>query len=356
MIKYRAMKISIKRPRAIVIIGIVLALVIGYFVIRPKGSQKLPINLKTAKPVKVVKGNIRKDLVLAGKIDAGAYANLEFQTAGKLAWVGVKEGDSVKKGQAIASLDTTLLKKQLDTQMNNYLTNRWTFEDVQDQYKEVRDRFLVTTAIQRNLDRTQFSLNNAVLSVEIIAKQVSDATIISPIAGIITNVEQPVAGVNIVPSTTTFTVIDPKSVYFRAEIDETDVPTVKVGQNTTINIDSYPDNPIETKISTISFTPVMGETSTVYKINFNLPENNDLKYRLGMNGDANIKIAEADNVLYLPIEAIYSENNNSFVYIKNPKTKKAEKITVKTGLENDNYVEIIEGLSEGTEVLVSSSS
>lgn len=339
-----------------IIIGTLAVILVGFlaskFLIK-KDQNAITINPKTVKAVTVKKGNLEKDLTLAGKVDAHSYANIQFQTAGKLVWVGVKEGDRVKRGQAIASLDKTQLQKQFQIQANNYLTNRSTFEDTQDQYKQTKKLFLLTDEIRRILDRTQYSLNNAVLNYELSDLAVRYATITSPINGIITNVDQPNPGVNIIPSSASFTVIDPSSIYFKSEIDEENVTSVKNGQETTITLDSYSDKSIDSKIDKISFTPVQGQTSTVYQIEFPLPlDNSNLSYRLGMNGDAKIKLSEVQNVLYVPVEAVLDDNDKPYVVIKNPTNKKFEKIYIKTGLSNDDFTEVIEGLNEGQEIIV----
>lgn len=106
------------------------------------------LDLKKVQTVKVIRGDLEKDLTLAGKVDAGSYALLQFQTSGRLSWVGVKEGDEVKKWQAIASLDKQDLEKQLKKIMNDYLTNRWNFEDTQDQYRTTKENFLLTDEIK----------------------------------------------------------------------------------------------------------------------------------------------------------------------------------------------------------------
>lgn len=321
-----------------------LGIFLGFRITRPKTSLK--INFKNAQTIKVTRGDLEKDLTLAGKVDAGSYALLQFQTSGRLAWVGVKEGNEVKKWQAIASLDKQDLEKQLKKTMNDYLTNRWNFEDTQDEYRSTKENFLVTDEIKRILERKQFSLENAVYDVEIADLTVRYATLVSPINGILTAASQSTAGVNITPLTATFTVVDPSSIYFKSEIDEEDVINIKEGQSTTITLDSFPDDKINSSVSYISFTPVEGQTSTVYKIKFVLPlDNKDNKYRIGMNGDAKIKLSEAKNVLFLPIEAINEKNNEKFVYLKDQKGKITQKI-VKLGLETDDFVEVTEGIEE----------
>lgn len=348
-------KISIKRPgkKLILIVGLALLVLFGgYSLVRNSGKgTALKINPKKAQTTKVQKGDITQYLTLAGKVDAERFVNLQFQTSGKLAWVGVKEGDSVKKWQAIASLDKAELQKQFQKTMNNYLTNRWNFEDVQDKYKQTKEDRLVTDEIKRILERTQFSLENSVLDVELADLTMKYATLVSPISGIVTSVDQPYPGVNIIPSGANFTVIDPSSIYLRSEIDEEDVTKVKVGQSTLIVLDSFPDQEIESKITSIAFTPIEGQTSTVYQIKFTLDlSNSDLKYKVGMNGDAKIKLAEVSDVLNVPIEAVFEENNEKFVYLKSEKGK-IEKRVVKTGIENDTDIEITEGL-KGDETVI----
>lgn len=343
---------NIFKRKSVIIILILLFIFGGYlFVASKKKKSEVIINLKTAKTSRVQKGKLSKYLTLAGKIDAKSFANLQFQTSGLMAWVGVKEGDSVKKYQAIASLDKTQLKKQFEKEMNDYLTNRWNFEDTQDKYKPLKERYLITDEFKRILERTQFSLNNAVLDLEISDLAVKYATLISPISGIVTHIDQPNAGVNIIPAGAAFTIIDPTSIYFKSNVNEIDVPLIKEGQTTSIILDAFPQNIIDSKIENIAFTPVEGETSTTYKVSFTLPvDNSSSDFRVGMNGNAQILLETLNDTLYLPFETIQEENVQKFVYIKNSEGK-IEKVLIKTGLETDDYIQIIEGLFEGSEVI-----
>src|SRR3989344_3854487 len=68
----------------------------------------------------VQKQNLKKTLTLAGKIDAKEKVTLRFQTSGLLQWLGVQEGDRVRKYQTIAMLDARSVRKNLDKQLNSY--------------------------------------------------------------------------------------------------------------------------------------------------------------------------------------------------------------------------------------------
>lgn len=289
---------------------------------------------------------IQDKLILAGSIDSDQVANLHFQNSGKLVWVGVKVGDKVKKGQAIASLDREQLRKSLATQYNNYRTQLSQFTDTQKQYKDT----IVTDTIQRILDRTQYSLDNSVINYEITDMAIKESVLISPIDGIVTSIDQPLPGVNITPVSGNFTIINPNSLFFKAEIDQEIVTNIKADQKATLKLDSFPDSEVDSKVIYVSFTPVSGQTSTVYQIRFELPFKNDnLTYRLGMDGDVTLVLNQADNVLILPTDAINDDNGQSFVYLKENNNLVRRNIT--TGIETDTNTEIKEGITQNDQVV-----
>ncbi len=296
-------------------------------------------------------GTIEDTLTLAASIDTDQIANLRFQNSGKLNWVGVKVGDTVRRGQAIASLDREQLRKNLQTQFNNYRTELSQFNDTQDTYKQTKEKFLVTDTIQRILDRTQYSLDNSVINYEITDMAIKESVLVSPISGVVVSIDQPFAGANVTPATATFVIVNPNSLYFKSEIDQEAVTKVRIGQPATLSIDSFPDQKIDSKITYIAFTPVSGQTSTVYEIRFELPVSNiSSNYRLGMDGDANIILAKSDNALIIPTDAINDDNGQSYVYLKS--NKDLIRKDIKIGIQTDTDTEVLEGLSSNDQVVI----
>ncbi len=294
---------------------------------------------------------IKNTLTLAGSISTDQIANVRFQNSGKLVWVGVKIGDHVKRGQALASLDQAELRKNLATQFNNYRTQLSQFNDVQDTYKTTKDALLVTDTIQRILDRTQYSLNNSVINYELTDMAIKESTVVSPIDGIIVALDQPFAGVNITPASATFTIISPGSLYFSADVDQETVPKIKVGENVTVTLDSFPNQTLNSKITYIAFTPVSGQTSTVYEVRFELPiNNNNLDYRVGMDGDTTITLSSADNALTIPTDAINDDNGQSYVFVKSGND--LVRRDIKIGIENDTTTQVTAGLTQHDQVAV----
>lgn len=293
----------------------------------------------------VQRQDIKETLTLSGSIAADERTVLAFQTSGQLASVKVKEGDYVKKGQFIASLDQRDLKKRLQKQLNTYSNSRLDFDQTKADYKDVA----LTDAISRTLDQSQNTLNNAVIDVELNDIALKYANIYSPIEGIVTSVTSPIPGVNVSPSTAQFEIINPKSIYFSSTADQSEVTMLQNGKVGTITLDSFDKTAITSSISSISFVPKSGETSTVYAIKLPLEGSWDEKYRIGMTGDVEFTLNQNDNVLVIPNSFVKEDDNGKkFVYVL--KSGKREKRFVKTGIEGDENVEITAGLFENDTV------
>ena len=346
-----------KHLKKIIIIVIVL-FISGFSIYKANASTKtseIPkFNEKKETVVSPKRETIKEEITLTGSVDASTKANLQFQTSGQLAWVGVKVGDKVKKYQAIASLNKEVLKKQLQADFNTYRSALATFDDTQDDYKTEKDSLTLTDEMKRILVRSQNTLNNSVINYELQDLTIKYATLITPIAGIVTNIEQPSSGINISPATATFSIIDPNSIYFQSKIDQEDVPKIKIGDKTTIKIDSFSDKFFESKIDYISFIPAKGESSTVYEVRFSLPKENDnLQYRIGMDGDAVISLKEVENALTIPIDTLHQDGDKVYVLVKETEKPELTKKYIKTGIETDNIVEVLEGLSENDQIVIS---
>ena len=162
----------------------------------------------------VKRQDLTETLSLSGEIDAKEKADIKFQTSGLLAWVGVKTGDTVKKYQAIATLDKRDLQNTFNKYMNDYLKERWDFEQDQKDNKDWQTRTMTDAArdtVKRTLEKSQFDLNKAVLDVEAKNLALKFATITAPFEGIITKVDVPMPGANITPAGAVFSLVNPKS-------------------------------------------------------------------------------------------------------------------------------------------------
>ncbi len=322
---------------------VIIIVAVGIFF----STRKKALSYKT---VTVQKSTISSTVAASGKVIAKKEAKLHFQTAGRLAWVGVLEGDSVRKWQAIASLDKREVEKNLTKALRDYSKERNDFdEDLQVTYK---DRTLTDT-IKRILEKNQWDLDKAVLDVELKDITLQYATLITPISGIVSQSDTPVAGVNVTTSDT-FTIIDPASIVFEAEVDETDIGQISIGQQVTLTLDSYQDSEFIGAVSKIAFLAVTTSSGgTAFIVDIALPDNTNLRFKPGMNGDAKILLKENKNVLTVPFDAVFNEEDKSYVYVY--ELGKAVKKEVQKGIEGDAAIEINSGLSQGEKVIENAS-
>ncbi len=304
------------------------------------------VNLKNKKTdsTKVQRGTLEETLTISGSIDAEEKVTLRFQTSGKLAWVGVKEGDRVKKNQTIASLDQRELKMNLDKYLNTYMSKRWDYEQSLDNYNYKHQP--VSDSVRRIIEKAQFDLNSSVIDVEIKNLAIQLANLWTPIDGIVTKVTNAYPGINIVYTSTEFEVVNPETIYFSATADQTEVTKISEGMPGTLVLDAYTDTPLSGNVKNISFNPKTGETGTVYVVKFYFNgDNSNYKYRLGMTGDLTFVTNRKENVLYVPIKFIKNQNGKKYVQVK--RKGGIEKADVEIGLETENNVEITKGLAEG---------
>ncbi|MFC1711995.1 efflux RND transporter periplasmic adaptor subunit, partial [Patescibacteria group bacterium] len=151
--------------------------------------------------------------------------------------------------------------------------------------------------------------------------------------------------------TAEFVVANPDKLVFKARVDEVDIGSIKEGLNTIIILDSYPDEEIELVVSKIDFTSTATSGGgTAFVVEFMLPNTEEQKFRLGMNGDAEINVKYVSDVLTVPLEAI---QENAETYVWKMENEKPVKVEVKTGISDDFDMEILTGLQEGDEVIVS---
>lgn len=323
---------------------IVIVVIIGlgiyyYFFIQKANEAKI-------ESANVKRGTIQETLTLSGEIDADEHVVLRFATSGRLTWVGVKEGQSVKKYQSIASIDARDTRKTLDKYLNTFASDRLDFDQgkydntnlTNDFSKDIREK------AERALQKSQYSLNNSVLNVELQTIALEYSNLWTPIEGIVVRADSPNPGLNITPATAEFEIINPKTIYFSATVEQNDVVKLRENMTGKLTLDPYPDDEITAIIKTVGFIPKTGETSTVYEVKIGFTPNAKYNLRYGMTGDAEFSTKEKKNVLYLPMKFVKSEGEKKYVNIMKNNVK--EKKYIKIGMESDNEIEITSGLAE----------
>ncbi len=306
---------------------------------------------QAAKPtLKFTKPEVRdltKTLEVSGVVDAKEKASLRFASGGKVVYLGAKEGDYVKKSQTIATIDRRTLEKQLQQDLNTYSQERLDWDQTLDNTK---DRTL-PTAEQRTKMQSEYDLRDTVLDVEIRDIAIKNTVLASPFGGVLVSSPTSVTGINLL-STDVFEVVNPDTLLFKAAVDEADISQVAIGQPVKITLDSYPDQPFDSSISYISYKSQQSASGTVFVVEIPISGSDLLnRYRLGMNGDAEITLATKTHVMTIPLDATRQREDKTYVDVKTSDTTTEER-EIQVGLETDDLIEVTSGLRIDEEILI----
>ena len=132
------------------------------------------------------------------------------------------------------------------------------------------------------------------------------------------------------------------------QIDELDIPKLKTGQTVTLKVNAYPDKTYTGKVTAIANEGATTNGVSSFDVTIKIDDTKNLK--VGMTTEASILTASKNNALLVPLEAIHTMNNQKFVILASDsqnQTGGRQQTIVKTGLVNEDFVEITEGLTEG---------
>jgi macrolide-specific efflux system membrane fusion protein len=138
----------------------------------------------------------------------------------------------------------------------------------------------------------------------------------------------------------------------KAQVDETDIAEVKLGQKADVILDAYPDDNIPAHVDKIAYDATTINNVTTYIVDV-LPEETPEYMRSGMTANVRFAVASEKGVLLLPVNAVKNREGHQFVMpaAQSAMGGPAEK-EVETGLSNGKQVEIVSGLQKGDIVLV----
>lgn len=354
---------NMKLKYPILIVGVAIV-VLGGIVLYQLFPQRTRVHLTnestTTTSVTYVSSNITAD----GVVTAQNQATLHFQMSGKLTYLPFKEGNTVNRGQTIASLDTYTIQKQLEAALNTYRSTRDTFDQTNDNIQNNVQKAQLTypynyygragidtnaqenvinNAVKRIIDQSQANLDNSVINVQIANNAFQLATLTSPLNGVLLHEDADVAGVNVTPANS-FVIADPTTAVFRANITVSNINYIKVGARAQIAVDG-----ISKKMA--------GVVTDIYPAKVTLP-NGQAVYQVDIRSDELLKTAkldqtgtaiiktDAENVALIPVWTVLQ---GSYVWVdKNgvPKLK-----TVTTGKIHGQEIEILNGLTSDDRII-----
>lgn len=240
----------------------------------------------------------------------------------------------------------TIVSKTSGTVQKLYIKENTTVEKGQLAVK------LVSDSLDSSLRNSNLSLKDSELSLEKMRDSLDDYRITAPISGTVVtkNVKAGDKVDNTNASKELAVIFDMSLLKFEMSVDELDINKVKTEQEVIITADALNGKSYKGTITNVSINGTTSNGVTTYPITVEITEF-DEDLLPGMNIDATIVISEVKDVIAVPVNAV---NRGSVVYVKGEKTDEKDRapegyksVQVVTGISNDNFIEIKEGLKEG---------
>lgn len=332
------------------------ALIVGVLVIVIGGWQWFANDEAKSAPTyttgKVMKGNISSTISATGTINPVHYVDVSTNIPGKLQSVLVKANQKVSAGQVIATIDARQLQASVD---NARATLNQASTDL-DRYRVLAAQGAVS---QQTYDNALATYEKAKASYDQVAANLADSTITAPMDGTI--IGEPLkAGQTIATGISTqmiiATIADLSELEIYLTVDETDIGSVKEGAKVDFTVDAHPGKTFTGTVKDISLGTKgnMGTTSSsvvYYTVRVSIPSADVDNFFPSMTARATIHGEERQNVLVVPLAAVRSDKVGEFIYVI--KDGKPVRTSVKTGMTGDTTIEIISGVAEGDEIVVS---
>jgi HlyD family secretion protein len=415
-----------------VIIGIVVLAALGalaFVNLRFTRATGVEVTVETLK-----KRDLEAIVSASGKIQPKRSVNVSADTMGRVVNLAVNEGDRVKKDQFLLQIDPRNLRTRVSSgeaslaaarsQLQQYQAGlesaKVAVQQAADNLKRQQDLWSRGLTTKETLDRAQndFKMREADLrgqeqliatqekrigqetaSLESAQYDLTKVRIESPVDGIVTrrNIEEGemvVIGTMNNPGTVLLTVADMSVIEAEIEVDETDIPSVALGQKAKVTIDALPDKSFTGKVTEIGNSPIQatgsaGQQATNFKVVVTL-DGQIPDVRPGFTCTAEITAATRTTALAVPIQAMAVREmvvDKDGKIVREPKTDSTRRrrrpaetnadgadlppgqsrkelegvfvlrgtnvefVPVKTGIAGDKYFEVLSGLTDKDSVV-----
>lgn len=344
-------------------------------------ADKNPVTYMT-EPART--GDIRRVINATGEVGAAQLVSVGAQVSGQIERLYVRLGQTVKKGDLIAQIDSTTQKNELDinkAKLESYRSQleaaRVALKTAASQYereKKLTQSDATSIANLENAESAYYSAKSKVTELESQIKQAQISVINSEVNMGYTMITAPLDGtvvsipvkegqtVNSNQSAPTIVqVADLSRMEILMQISEGDITKVSPGMDVSYTVLSEPDTVYKTTLKSIdpglttltngTYTGVIDSNTAIYYYGRLVVDNTDGKLHIGMTVQSSITIASAEGVLMVPSVAITGSGGHSTVHVleNGVPVEKA----VRTGISDSMNTEILSGLEQGDAIILS---
>ena len=253
-----------------------------------------------------------------------------------------KLGDKVKKGQAIIQFEDAEYVNGIAIE-----SKKLNLEISEQNYEKQKSLYEKGGVTLYDLRNSEVSKTNAQYDFESAEIKLAKMKIVAPFSGVIVELPYYTEGTRVNSGQAMASLMSYQKMYMEFNLPEKNITDVKIGQKVLVNNYTIAEDTLIGTISEIS-PAISTETRTFNgKLQINNPE---LKLRPGMFVKADIVTAKKDSTIVIPKDLIISGNRGKHVFVVERSAARERRI--KTGIENQEYIEVTEGLKENDRLVV----
>jgi HlyD family secretion protein len=335
-----------------------------------------------------------------GKIQPEMEVLITPDVSGEIVELTVREGDNVEKGRLLLRIKPDVYISQRDRSLAaisqararlaqaeaqfiqaelSYNRTKQLYEGQTVSKSEFEQAEASYSVAKAEVDAARFSVTSSEASVKEANENLVKTSIYAPMSGtvsmLLVELGERVAGTGMMAGTEMLRIADLSRMEAQVEVNENDIPRVKLGDTATIEIDAYTDHKFKGIVTEIANSAKTTGVSADQVTNFDvkilvLPEsykaltndNNLNPLRPGMSATVDIQTEIRDGIITVPIQSVTTRTDTTKVVqnISDEEIRTLVFVTdgeralakdVKTGIQDNSYIEIISGISEGDRVV-----
>jgi len=321
------------------------------------------ITVNTA-PAKIQ--DLAKSVSYSGIVRGQNEVYLMPKIAARVTGIYAKAGDTVKAGQTLITLDDTDFiagVKQAEASVAlaqaGLRNNEIQAENARLNYERTQKLFEAGAVSSQQLETAratyqalvsgsaQASAAQAQAGLLAARTQLDKCVISSPIDGVVGSIGLSL-GDTASPQSAAAIVSNTAQLQIEVMVSESEVSYIQQGSEVNVLVKAAQEQAFKGQVDSIA--SVADPSKRNYAVKVALP-NSDGKIKSGMFAELNIDTLSKKNIICIPVAGVMPKGGRDIVYIVD-KDKRAREAEVKTGIKNDQYIEIVSGLKEGQEVIV----
>ncbi len=305
------------RMKKILILAVILIAVAagGYFLFWSGGGKDTAMAIQS-KIVMPTRGDLRVSISSTGKVEPVKTVEVKSKASGEIIQLLYEEGDYVHQGDLLCKIDPEQVKFEYDKAIADLAVAKASLQTTErevNRQKELFDKDMVSAAemeaTQLSLEQARASLVRAEASASNAKKSLDDTVLRAPISGLIVQCNVEVGNIiasgisNVSGGTSMMQIAQVDSVCIVAQVDETDIGKVELGQPVEVEADAFPERTFKGEVLKIAPMALVQQNVTIFEVTTKV-DNAERKLKSGMNANIEIITAFSENAILVPNAAV----------------------------------------------------